>query len=559
MFRWLVNFIWTVCRSGFVSLIGSLFFIILIVLQASEFIIILLALIIFVIRLLEQFALRKSKEFPGNSFDPKSEFDSLKFRAIVEQFSEGFVLIDDQARIIEWNHAQEKNSGMKRSDVIGRLYYEVQYELLLPERKTPERKQYFKKILEEAIKTGDSPFFNTNIELSMMDQSGKRGYFEQRVFPVRFGNRLFIGSVTNNIMERKLSDLALRESEEKFRSFVEQSGEGYVIVDPAGRVQEWNSALETILEISRQEAVGMNMLDLLLKINPKALDFAGWAVKQDPLIDDLQKTKAYPGFNRQIEFTFLAKNGQKKICSQLATPIQRSDGIWVGVIIEDITEKKRYEEKLITSLQEKEILLKEIHHRVKNNLQIITSLLAFQSAKIGSPEMKEQFVEAQRRIRSMALVHEKLYQSNDFSKVEFSSYIKNIVNDIRQWGIPVHQEIEVRLDLDELFINIETAIPSGLILNELLTNAYKYAFPENFNGRPVLEVGLKQGADNKTIEIIVKDNGVGLKRPINWESMETLGLKLVHLLVGQLEGAVEVIDNRPGTCFIIRFIPIIYR
>lgn len=215
----------------------------------------------------------------------------------------------------------------------------------------------------------------------------------------------------------------------------------------------------------------------------------------------------------------------------------------------DITERKLAETKLKNSLREKEVLLQEIHHRVKNNLQVIYSLLDLQSQHIDNQATLNIFLESQNRVRSMALVHEKLYQSKDFATLNFSEYIRNLIGYLFQVYRVNTNLITLEIDVEEVTLNIDMAIPCGLIINELVSNALKYAFPKSIKG--TIKVALSSQVNNQ-LTLVVRDNGIGF--PANWDfkNVKTLGLQLVNVLTNQLDGILEL-DRSRGTEFRISF------
>ncbi len=215
----------------------------------------------------------------------------------------------------------------------------------------------------------------------------------------------------------------------------------------------------------------------------------------------------------------------------------------------EISERKQIELHIQESLQEKEVLLQEIHHRVKNNLQVISSLLDLQSQYVEDKDTREMFRESQNRVKSMSLVHEKLYQSQDYTKVNFTSYIGSLANDLLQAYRVSSENISLKLDIDEVCLSINTAIPCGLIINELISNALKYAFPKNRKG--TIKIALYSD-EEKHLILSIKDNGVGFPSYWNLKKIETLGLQLVNVLVSQIEGILEL-NLETGTEFCIRF------
>jgi len=194
------------------------------------------------------------------------------------------------------------------------------------------------------------------------------------------------------------------------------------------------------------------------------------------------------------------------------------------------------------------MLLKEIHHRVKNNLMIISSLLNLQSRYIKDKESQEIFKESQNRAQSMALIHQRLYQSTDLKNIDFKEYITTLANDLYRTYVDDTSRVSLTLNIDECRIDINTAIPLGLILNELITNSMKHAFPGNEKG--TINIDFKKN-DDKYI-LIVSDDGVGFPEDLDYQKTDSLGLQLVNNLTDQISGELEL-DTTRGTTFKITF------
>ena len=210
------------------------------------------------------------------------------------------------------------------------------------------------------------------------------------------------------------------------------------------------------------------------------------------------------------------------------------------------------EKNLKTSLNEKEILLKEIHHRVKNNLQVISSLLNLQSDYIDNPKALDILKESQNRVKSMALIHEKMYQSQDLAKIDFSEYIKDLSGYLFAIYKIDTNKIKLKIDVNTIFFGVDIAIPCGLIINELISNAIKYAFPED-NKNNCIEIKLhKQEISENKYVLRVKDNGVGFPDDVDFTKSGSLGLELVSTLVEQLDGIIKKLPVN-GTEFKIEF------
>ena len=251
-----------------------------------------------------------------------------------------------------------------------------------------------------------------------------------------------------------------------------------------------------------------------------------------------------------LEFPFTKADGTRIWIRTSAKPITENGRV-IKILgnIMDITDKKIAEERMRVSLQEKEVLLKEIHHRVKNNMQVINSLLNLQMAALQNKEACDAIRESQGRIYSMALVHEMLYQNENLSTINLEEYLLNLTNAlIGSYSIST-AKIRVNFDLEPIVVGINKAPTLGLILNELITNSLKYAFPANETGT----INIKAGSFGQRIEIVLSDDGIGFPEGFEWRSSETLGLKIVRMLTeDQLMGSLEL-KGGPGTEFIIRF------
>ncbi|MBI5680031.1 MAG: sensor histidine kinase [Methanobacterium sp.] len=210
--------------------------------------------------------------------------------------------------------------------------------------------------------------------------------------------------------------------------------------------------------------------------------------------------------------------------------------------------------ELLEALEEKEVLLNEIHHRVKNNLQMISSLINLQIPYITDENSVELFKDSQNRVRSIAMVHNKLYQSKSLDKIEFSDYIRNIMTNLLQTYAVDQNKIKNNLDLESINLNIETAIPCGLIITELVTNSIKHAFSDGREGKIDVELQI----EDKKFILKITDNGIGLADDFNVENPESFGLQLVVLLVNQLRGSIEL-KNEKETEFLIKFEELKYK
>lgn len=261
----------------------------------------------------------------------------------------------------------------------------------------------------------------------------------------------------------------------------------------------------------------------------------------------LQKVKA--GASHQIESRFVI-NERIYWIELFINPIFDTEGrvAEISMVAHDITEKKKSEEEIVESLKEKEVLLKEIHHRVKNNLQVISSILNLQSSFVHDDKTLDLLQESRNRIRSMAIIHENLYRTTNFSSIDFAGYILNLATNLSALYKLGETDTELVYELEPIDLVLDQAVPCGLLLNELITNALKYAFPNGEKGR--IRIALKE--HESTIYLEVQDNGIGLPQDFEIEKSDTLGLQLVLTLVEQLDG-VMAFKSEGGTEFLIKF------
>ena len=333
------------------------------------------------------------------------------------------------------------------------------------------------------------------------------------------------------ISQRMQAEANLRESEERFRRLSDAAFEA-VVIHEMGEVIEVNQAFTKMLGYEPSEIIGKSILDLI-----------------DPAYRDEVFERICSQDETPIEAMGLKKDGTSIFVEANAKTIPYEGRVARVTALRDITERKRAEEQISASLKEKEVLLKEIHHRVKNNLQVISSLLYLQSDYIKDQATKDMFKESQNRVRSMALIHEKLYQTDDLANVDFSDYTKKLTADLlRSYGLNP-MAVTIQISIEDVFLGVDTAIPCGLIINELVSNALKYAFPEGRDG--VIRVDLRAGDEN-TFTLIVGDNGVGFPKGMDFQNTDTLGLELVNMLTKQIGGTVEL-HNTNGTEFEIEF------
>ena len=220
----------------------------------------------------------------------------------------------------------------------------------------------------------------------------------------------------------------------------------------------------------------------------------------------------------------------------------------LSCLLYDNTERKEFDRRIRDSLKEKEVLLQEVHHRVKNNLQVISSILNLQSSYVKDEKTLEVLRESQQRIKSMSFLHETIYRTADFSKLEFTNYLRSIASNLIQSYRTSETQIIFEDNMETVFLNLDQSIPCGLIVNELVSNALKYAFKGRKKGR--LKINLNE-TDN-IVNLMISDDGVGLPKEFNYDKTDSLGIQLVYALIEQLDAKMEV-TNKKGASFSISF------
>ncbi len=355
-----------------------------------------------------------------------------------------------------------------------------------------------------------------------------------------------IGEIFVSALEYQEAELALRESEQRFRIMAD-SAPVLIWMSECDKNCFFNYFNQTWLNFtgrSLEEEIGI-----------------GW--QQDIHPEDLEhylETYQANCCTHQpftIEYRLRRADGEYRWVFDTGVPRFNLNNTFAGYIGSciDISDRKDAEAQIQNSLQEKEVLLKEIHHRVKNNLHIISNLLDLQSDYIEDEKVLELFTDSQNRIQTMALIHEQLYQSKDLGKIDFSEYIHTLIDNLLCSYSNIGGIINPIINLEPITLNLETAIPCGLIINELVTNSLKYAFPNGENGEIAIE--LNQDEQEK-IYLTIRDNGIGIPADFDWQNSSSLGLKLVRILSKQLKAEIEF-DGSQGTVVSLRFFPLKYK
>jgi PAS domain S-box-containing protein len=384
------------------------------------------------------------------------------------------------------------------------------------------------RMIQIAFEKGSNRF-----EWEHMRLNGETFPAEVLLSAFNYGEERVLQSTVQDITERKLANEKIKQSEEKYRSLVENSPEIILIINSDERIEFLNFASQ---RYDQQKIIGDSLYNYVHERHHQEIKLANERVLSGEV-----KYETYETQGTDI-------NGKTQYFQTHIGPKYRDDEV-VGLVlfIRNITDRKLSEEKIKQSLTEKEVLLKEVHHRVKNNLQIISSILNLQSSTISDQHTLELLKNSQDRIRSMSLIHELLYQTKDFSTIKFSEYIKSIATNLFH-SYNQNKNISLDLDLDDIHLDLDMAIPCGLIVNELLTNSLKYAFETEDEG--IIRVKLK--SKNGFVHLIITDNGKGFPKDIDFRDTASLGMQLVVSLVDQIDGEV-ILNTEKGSEYEITF------
>ncbi|MBN1782404.1 PAS domain S-box protein [bacterium] len=441
-----------------------------------------------------------------------------KFSLAVQQ-SPNITIITDTKGLIEYvNGTFCRITGYRNEDVLSK-----NPRLL----KSGEHSPAFYKELWQTILRGET----WKNELINRKKDGTIYWEQASIYPLYDDGRIthFI-KVSEDITNKKLHEKKLKEREFQYKTLVDQASDGIFQMDLNGQILDINSAACEMLGYSSEELEKWNLVDLMVMDTENPYPIHWDMLKQGKIIQIERPVKSKDGTVIPVEI-------RAKILP---------NGIVQG-IIRDETDRINAEIQMQKDLKEKEVLLKEIHHRVKNNLQIIISLLNLQSHHLRDKETLHAFKESKNRIRSISMVHEKLYRSKNFSNIDFKEYAETLIQELCRLyqgdaSVTIENQIQyIALDLDR-------AVPCGLILNELVSNAIKHAFRDREQGK----ITIRFYTENNETVFIVRDNGNGMHKIPDMVQSDTLGLKLVGILTEQLGGTVQIELDR-GTRFIIRF------
>lgn len=463
-----------------------------------------------------------------NGMDRERQKSNLKrlelkefYENLVEGINEGIWVTDRDDHLYFMNRGMVEIAGGKTRNLEGLNVLD------LPDEYVGGLKDYYRKAKE----TMQPVYYDS---LCVSNPEGKRSYQSGWIIP-RLNNGHFNGAICTVIdqTERKKAEEALLKSETFYRAIFENTGTATIIVGVDTIISMANKRCEALSGYTVEEIE--NKLSFMDFVHPedqqRILEYHKMRRSGDVNIPD------------EYEFRLLDKDGEERQIMLYASIIPSTTDSVVSLL--DITQRKTAENEVKRSLNEKELLLREIHHRVKNNMQIISSLLNLQRSYIHDEEAANILQESQGRVKSMALIHEKLYQTSDLARINVEEYIQSLTMNLFH-SYTVNPGIKLSMDVSDLYFNIDTAVPLGLIINELVSNSLKYAFKDRDEGE--IRISLLETAEPGKYLLLIRDDGTGFPHELDFAESHSLGLQLVNTLVNQLDGEIEMITNG-GTTF----------
>lgn len=397
--------------------------------------------------------------------------------------------------------------------------------------------------LIEAYKFSMNNKSNYEIDYRLLFNDGSQKYvFEKGIN--EFNNKgkpLRSIGIIQDVTNQKVAEKLLKSAETRYKTVADFTYNWEYWQNPDKTLNYVSPSCERISGYSAHEFIA----------NPNLM--TNIVVDEDRAIweNHLEEVEFHEHF-REIKFRIQRKDGEIIWIEHACSPVSNEEGIFLGYRVSqtDITDRKKGEEQLKSSLKEKDILLKEVHHRVKNNMQIVMSLLNLQANSIEDLVIRNAFAESNSRISAMGLIHETLYKSDNLSTIDPEDYINKLIqNTVRAFG-SIDKKINHELEIEKIDFSLDETIPIALLVNEMLTNAYKYAFPNRNDG--TIKIIFKNIEDDKIL-LKFSDNGIGMPSEIKPYEFESLGMQLIFDLVeGQLKGEIEL-DITNGTCFTIVF------
>ncbi len=473
------------------------------------------------IRFFEEIGISVGTAFSRKQAEEKLHDSQEQQSIFVETMNEGMAIQKD--RLLTYaNRAFCIMLGCSRDELIGRDVFTLFDE---------ENQKILKEQMEKRREGVSEPY-----EIALSARNGSLIHTMVSPYSLYYEENEFRGSsaIFTDITKLKKAESLLIESERGYRTLFEKNRNPIAIIDKKGRYIDANSAFLEFVDTTAQQLIKKNVFDFSPPDKKRNQESSHVPIWED-------------GGTLDTEYFV---NGSIKILQMTITPIQHKGIEAIVGVGKDITKRKKTEDQITASLKEKEVMLREIHHRVKNNMQVIISLLRMHTRRSNSDQMRNIFDDCRYRVDAMSLIHEALYQSEDLARIDFEVYIKKLCRHLKQSYGTSGKGITVKVDSINVSLGMDQGIAVGMVICELVSNAFKHAFALN-NGGSIL-VGMT-GLEGEEIELIVQDDGKGMPQEIDLLKPTSFGLKLTAATVTrELGGSIEVVRNG-GTRFVIRF------
>ncbi len=457
----------------------------------------------------------------------------------IENMPSAYILWDQDLHVVEWNKAAEEIFGYSKPEMLGKN--PVDYIV-------PKSARHLVEDVLRRLETGDVADYSEKDNNIRKDGKLISCQWFNTPLADKNGDIFGIFTLAQDITERMQAEAALQESEERFRGLVKSAPDAIVTMDARGHIVLVNAQTEKLFDYQKDELLDQP-IEMLL---PERFHQIHVGHRDKYLADPNIRP-----MGSELDLLGRRKDGSEFQVEISLSSLETTDGLLVTGVIRDITERRQAEEKIKAALAEKEIMLKEIHHRVKNNLQVISSLLNLQARHIKDKEALAIFTDSRSRVRSMALIHEKLYRTKDFSKVDFADYARDLSAQLfRAYNVDAAR-IKFDLDVGDIHLAIDVAVPCGLIMNELLSNCLSHAFPGGGKGTVRLKLHSKtpqkrQPGNGSPVVLTVSDDGVGLPAGFDISKTNSLGMQLVKTLSAQIDAVLQIKSGK-GAHFTITF------
>lgn len=453
------------------------------------------------------------------------EENTKKLNLMIDRSPVGVSTTNQKGEFLSVNPSFCEMLGYSADELLKKTFSDITH----PEDKD-ENRLLFKDLVQQKIHSYD-------LEKRYIKKNGEIIYvfLRSQLVTDESGKPIFELAICEDITQQMKAKKELLRSEMRMKAIFQDALDVIAIIDfENGNILDINNAVESILGYKKEMLIGNPFFTLFSPETDKS---------RKQLFEDLKTRDAV--FESQ---EFMRKDGSICLMDLSIIKIPWGENEAVLANLRDVTERNIAEKRTQKDLKEKEVMLMEIHHRVKNNLQIISSMLKMQSAYIKDEEALEYFKDSQNRVKTMSLIHESLYQSEDLSKINLNRYIKKLINQLIISFRNENKNIKLIMNIDEIFFNINKTIPLGLLINEIVSNSFKYAFPHRKDGE--IKISLKKKGAIHTL--VIADNGLSMPEDLDIENTNTFGLHLLNALISQLNGKLTL-NRKNGTSYKIKF------